>query len=251
MTDTLYYVAKALVLPPVSLIWLGLAGLALWRRRPRAARWCVGIALGLMYVLSTPMFAGLAHGLMQPAWADPLARPEAQAIVVLGGGIDRYAPEFGPGETAGYLTLARCRYAAVLHRRTGRPILAAGGSVTGKTTPESHLMRAVLADELGVPVRWIEDRSRDTFGNAFESRAILAREGVDTIYLVTHAIHIPRARRVFERAGFTVIPAPTGIADPSPTDPLMWLPTARGLFDTAYFFHEAIGYVWYMLRSPP
>ena len=41
----------------------------------------------------------------------------------------------------------------------------------------------------------------------------LIRRGLRTVLLVTDAIHMRRARALFERAGFTVRPAPTDDGD--------------------------------------
>ena len=54
----------------------------------------------------------------------------AQAIVILGGGVRRNAPEYG-GDTVGRLTLDRVRYGAFVARATGLPVLVTGGVVRG------------------------------------------------------------------------------------------------------------------------
>ncbi|MCC6533207.1 MAG: YdcF family protein [Burkholderiales bacterium] len=239
---------KALLLPPTVLVLLGLAGLALRRRAPRLGKVLAWAAFGALYMVSTPFFGSLALSALQPAYVDPRARGDAQAIVALGGGSFGPAPEYG-ADTVSHLTLVRARYAAHLQRLTGKPLLLSGGSPR-YMTPEALQMRAVVAGEMNVPVRWIEDRSVDTFTNALESQRILAPQGIDTIYLVTHAWHLPRARLAFEHAGFKVLPAPTGyarfdLADLAPED---FLPRPSALLNSYYFFHEILGYVAYMLR---
>jgi uncharacterized SAM-binding protein YcdF (DUF218 family) len=123
--------------------------------------------------------------------------------------------------------------------------------VHGDTVSEAQQMRTVLEEEMKVPVRWAEERSVDTYTNALESHRILAPLGIRTIYLVTHAWHIPRARLAFERAGFEVIPAPTefNALDLSDLVLLDFLPRASALVKSYYFFHEVLGYVAYSLRS--
>ena len=69
-----------------------------------------------------------------------LAGEEAQragAIVVLGGGRYDEAPEYGD-DTISLAGLRRVRYAAVLQRRTGLPVLVSGGSVYAEPLPESE-----------------------------------------------------------------------------------------------------------------
>ena len=53
---------------------------------------------------------------------------EAQAVVVLGGGLRRDALEYG-GDTLGTFTLERVRYGAHVAKRTGLPVLVTGGVV--------------------------------------------------------------------------------------------------------------------------
>lgn len=238
---------KSLLLPPGILLVVGFAGLWLLRKRARLGRSVLASALLALYVISTPLFAGWALGLLCAPYVDPRSGRGAQAIVVLGGGTSGYAPEYG-AETVSRLSLMRVRYAAKLHAITGKPILVSGGSVSGETTAEAAQMRAILVEELKVPVRWVEDRSTDTLANALESRRILAPLGIDTIYLVTHAWHVPRARLAFEHAGFTVVAASTDFHGTEDVRIGDVLPRASALLDSYYFFHELAGYAWYWLK---
>jgi uncharacterized SAM-binding protein YcdF (DUF218 family) len=78
---------------------------------------------------------------------------------------------------------------------------------------------------------------------------MLARNGIDSIVLVTHGFHMGRARRAFERAGMAVLPAPHGFgADVPSSTVLRWLPSAAALAATRDALHEWLGDVWYALR---
>ena len=98
--DGLFYakLIASLILPPGSIVILMLAGLLLWRRRPRLGITLVSSALVVFYVLSTAPGVVL---LMKPLEHSVVATPEAieafgpQAIVVLGAGRRNYAPEYG------------------------------------------------------------------------------------------------------------------------------------------------------------
>lgn len=241
--------AKTLILPPGSFLLLGMAGLALRRRYPRLGYGSAAAALGLLYLFSTPIVSAFCLSLLEQPFADPIKHEEAQAIVALGGGTDGLAPEYGT-DVANHLTLARIRYAAKLQRASGKPLLVSGGSVRGDTLAEARQMRAVLVDEMHVPVRWIEERSVDTYTNAIESYRILAPLGITTVYLVTHAWHIPRARLAFAHAGFNAIPAATAFTQFDPMDLALldFLPRASALLNSYYFWHEIIGYMAYSIR---
>ena len=96
-------------------------------------------------------------------------------------------------------------------------------------------MQAALR-EFGVSATWVEEGSNNTLENARLTSAMLERAGIKTIYLVTHAWHMPRARMAFERAGFNVIPAPTAYRTHVRVTPLDFVPNARALEDSAIFF---------------
>lgn len=237
---------SAILLPPASLIVLGLAGLLVLSTKPRLGKSLIGLSLGLLYFLSTPFFA---EWCLKSLEVPPLSRldPQAQAIVVLGAGTYVAAPEYG-GDTVNLLALERLRYAAKLQRETGKPILASGGK-TWTNEPESLLMKQVLENGFWIPVRWTETKSRTTRENASLSLPILKEAGITHVYLVTHAWHMERAAREFQRTGMQVTQAPTGFTTRGDLTLLHFIPSARALLKSYYATHEAMGLVWYWLLS--
>ncbi|MBM3518377.1 MAG: hypothetical protein FJX56_11035 [Alphaproteobacteria bacterium] len=109
-------------------------------------------------------------------------------------------------------------------------------------------MRRTLEDEFGVPVRWVEDKSRTTFDNAQPSYRLLAPEGIKTILLVTHAWHMPRAAEAFARVGFAVVAAPTAFTYVGPgIEAADFVPSANAFQNSYYAAQEWIGLYWYRL----
>lgn len=203
-------IAKAIVLPPAGPIIVAIAGLLLWKRAPRAGRALAALGTIALLLLSMPVVAWL---LMQPFDREPLdvaAAREAQAIVIIGGGTRLRAREYG-GDTLGRLTLERVRYGARVAKQLSLPVLVSAGRPMGASRAEADVMADALADEFGVPVRWREQRSRNTHENAQLSARILKQDGVERIVLVAHAIDMPRACAEFAAAGITAIPAATGL----------------------------------------
>lgn len=242
LTNTLV----ALLLPPGALILVMTGGLALRRRRPRLGTTLLSGGLAALYALSMPLTAdALLHAL--EGESQVTNNNDAAAIIVLGGGKSHAAPEYG-GDTILGAALVRLRYAAHLHRITKLPILVSGGSPEGSAHSEAELMQRTLQNEFSVPVRWAEGGSANTLENARLSYQILSTENIRTIHLVTHAWHMPRAQLAFEAAGFQVIPAATGYTTRYRLTILDFLPSALALRDSALFFHEIIGIVWYRLR---
>lgn len=238
---------SALLMPLGIVLVLLLTALLMAWRWPLLAWRPIAIACVMLYALSTQFVADGLMYVLEPAPRDPAADPSGQAIVVLGGGTYHKAPEYG-GDTVKAQTLVRLRYAARLHRVLGKPVLATGGSPEGSLVGEAQLMKMVLQQDFQVPVQWIEQRSSNTLENARLSYRLLKPAGIERVYLVTHAWHMPRARRAFEHAGFAVIPAPTGFATRFELTVVDFLPRAEALYDSSRFFHEILGIAWYYVR---
>ena len=203
-------VAKALMLPPAGPLLVAVLGLAIARRTPRAGRALAWTGIGALLLLSLPIVAAWLARPFDRAPFTPAEAKGAHAIVIIGGGTRRNAPEYG-GDTLGRLTLERVRYGAHVAKATGLPVLVSGGVTFDAESSEAELMRAALDREYGVAVRWTEDRSRNTDENARYSAALLKRDGVDRVVLVAHAIDMPRATAEFAQAGVTAVPAATGL----------------------------------------
>ena len=237
-------------MPPLSLFLMAAIGLLVRRKRPRLGLGLVIGAAALLWVLCLPVVsASLMRGLQQGEPVDVAAtRAGVGAIVILAGDSNPEAPEYG-GSTVGRLTLERVRYGARLARETGIDVLVSGGVVQRGEPPLAEMMRDVLQHEYGVQARWVEDRSGNTEGNARQSASLLRRDGVARVYLVTHAWHMPRARAAFEREGIEVVPAPTGFRAWPRLQPAAFLPSARGLQESAWALHEWLGRAWYALTG--
>lgn len=239
---------KALVLPPGNIIVLILVGLALGRRRRRFGATLIGLAALALLVLSLPVIADAAiRTLVRHPPLDPAAAANAGAIVILGGGVVANAPEYGD-DILTTSSVARCLYGAKLHRDTGLPVLVTGGDPLGAGVSDGEAMRRFLSDRLGIAVRWTETAARNTRENAIESRRLLAPAGISRVLLVTHATHMPRAERAFRRAGFEVVPAPTGFPVVGGFQMTDLLPGAGALRRNAVVLKEWIGMLWLAVR---
>jgi uncharacterized SAM-binding protein YcdF (DUF218 family) len=162
----------------------------------------------------------------------------AQAIVILGGGVRRNALEYG-GDTLGRLTLERVRYGALVARKTRLPILVTGGVVYG-TVSEASLMTQSLEEEFNVRVRWAEVTSRNTHENAVRSAEILLPSGIRHVILVAHGFDMRRAKAEFTAAGLEVAPAPTYIPSGQSDGVLELVPSMSSLQDSYYALYELL-----------
>lgn len=247
----------AVLLPPTGPVLLALFGLWLMRSG-RSQRWRSGGArlavlslLGLL-VLSLPVVGNALLVSLESHPPITLAQlRRVQAIVILGGGSYFGAPEYG-GDTVSIATLERLRYGARLARESRLPLLVTGGAPFGGR-PEGESMKAVLEDEFGVPVRWVEAVSRDTEESASRTAQLLKARGVSRIALLSHAWHLPRATPLFERQGLEVTPAPMGFSTSAPSVLASFLP--GGLGNSSRALHEYLGRLYNRLQdiqlSPP
>ena len=228
---------KLLVLPPTGPILLAITGLAVARHNARIG-WRIAFAgVGALALLSMPATGVLLNrSLDRSPVLDLQSARSAQAIVVLGGGLRRNAPEYG-GATLGPLTLERTRYAARVARMTGLPLLVSGGS-SGYGPAEALLIRQALIQEYRIPVRWIEARSSNTHENAVMSAELLRENGVERVILIGHSFDLPRTTSEFAKAGIRTIPAPIGAPAAAPTSISDFVPSVSGLSSSYYALYE-------------
>lgn len=246
-------IATALLMPPLNLLVLAALGtLLLWGGWRRTGKGLIILSLLSGIALSMPVVSNALVSSLENQ-SPPLLQPreaKAQAIVILGASRIRRAAEYGGQDQPSLTSLGRLRYGAFLHEQTGLPILVAGGSPEGPVEPEAVLMARTLKTSFKVPVRWQESASNNTAENARNSRAILEKEGIKRILLVTDGVHMPRSLRIFTRYGFDAVPAPTNDrSDPGATlSVLSFLPQAWYLTNSRDALHEWIGLAWYDVR---
>jgi uncharacterized SAM-binding protein YcdF (DUF218 family) len=236
------------LLPPLNLLLLAVLGLLLLIFRRTTGLTVLAASVAGLFLLSMPAVGTTLAALLEHRSVDgDEILGDAQAIVILGGGSYAAAPEYG-GDTVGAVTLERVRWGARLHRLSGLPILVSGGSPFATRTSEAAQMKIALNQDFRTDVKWMEEKSFNTFESARYARQQLAGAKIDRIALVTHAMHMPRARLVFEQAGFRVIEAPTGFSTLRPPGILNFLPSSQGLELSRAFLYEVIGLGWYHVR---
>lgn len=251
----------ALLLPPVPLLLMVLVGARLMFRRRLLAWSLILLAVLALWIAATPALGKLMRQTVHPVppafsgeqiaqlrkGGDAAART---AIVVLGGGSRELAPEYGLSNLTP-ISIERLRYGLWLARETRLPVAFSGGlglaARPGAT--EAEIASRIAEREFNRPLRWTEDRSRDTTGNGMLTVPLLQAAGIDRIVLVTHDYHMRRALRAFERgaersgAPMTILPAPVGLSPPYEWEWQDFLPGRTGAFDNQLMLHEWLGYL--------
>ena len=256
-------VLTALALPPVP--WMLLLAWSAWRWARGHIGGAVGVTLALVlwwlsacegtaiwlqdHVLKVPapLSVSQRETLRQQVVADQRAAPRrpSVAVIVLGGGLEPMAEEYGM-PSLGAMSLVRLRYGTWLARDLGAPLGMSGGvgwaqkGLPGNAA-EADIGAGIAQQEWGMRLRWVESGSADTRGNAKASVDLLATEGVQVVVLVSSAYHLPRAQRVFEQAAqrwaashpgttpLRIVPAGTAYWHHDTRGVLQWLPSAQGM----------------------
>ena len=253
-------VIGALLLPPVPFLVLVLVGARLMFRRRLMAWSLILLAVAGIWMTSVPALGVLMRQGMHPV---PPARSEAEiaglrkageasgtAIVVLGGGSRDLSPEYGMSNLTP-ISIERLRYGIWLSRETRLPLAFSGGMGHGSRSgaTEAEIATRIAEREFGHPLRWTEDRSRDTAENGLLTMQMLHGAGVRRIVLVTHDYHMRRAVRSFERgaqhagAKISIVPAPMGMRPAYEWEWGDFLPGRSGFFDNHVMLHEWLGYL--------
>ncbi|UCF37634.1 MAG: YdcF family protein [Acidobacteriota bacterium] len=179
--------------------------------------------------------------------------PSADAIILLGGGVTASLPP----RLRGDLNEAadRVLFASRLYRAGKAPyVIASGGSVFPQSNgrPQSAFASELLV-EWGVPedAILVDTEARNTYEEAVSLKQMAAERRMQTFLLVTSAMHMPRARAVFQTAGLDVIPVPTDFeaVDREMPFSLLITPNADELEKTTRALREYLGIVVYRMRG--
>ncbi len=273
MDMELRYLLKALVLPPTLFLvivpFILFVGYVLFKRIRHMIFVLFCLNISCLWLFSTPGFAlwltKTYDQTIEPlrlydrAATQHLSEPrsavytdvEAQAIVLLGGGKDLYAPEFPLGQQLSQHSILRTYYAGFLVKQLQLPILVSGGVPFKDGVSEAVLMESFL-NHLDVSVSWLENNSLNTEQNAINTAKLLQEEGISSILLVSSAYHLKRAKLLFEQQGFQVALAPTdfygiysGVSIPWFKK---WLPDLEALQQVRRVLHEMLGQWYYKIR---
>ncbi|MCW5634936.1 MAG: YdcF family protein [Rubrivivax sp.] len=248
-------VLAALLMPPVPFLVLIFFGARLFARY-RVRAWIVVLlgCLGTWAASTNVVGYGLTHWLLPPTRSltpnevGDLKKAPRTAIVVLGAGHRDLASEYGVSELQP-MGVERLRYGLWLSRQTELPVLFSGGRAHGSAPGpgEAEIAARTAERDFARTLRWTENESRDTRENALRSVALLRREGIERIVVVTHGYHMPRAmdnfRRATEAAGGNVqlVAAPMGITPWFQPRALDFVPTRSGYNQVLLVLHEFFG----------
>jgi uncharacterized SAM-binding protein YcdF (DUF218 family) len=246
------FLHKLLPIFVLPLAWVFvLLAIALIRKK----RWPLIAALVVLYLASLPLVgASLWRALESRYPQQTLDRVEKVDAVVPLGGI------FGPPECQGCLANlgeAGERLEAGIElwqRKKADHLVFTAGRIPWEARAEAEgfrSMRAAMARGVPADKIVVTGEVGNTADEARAVAAVLHQRGWSKIILVTSAWHMPRAARMFRKAGVDFVPFPVDYQiDPqSPLTLLDFLPRADGLARTETALRELLGIVFYALRG--
>ena len=187
--------------------------------------------IGILFLAAAAAFLVLCWRINHTGSTD--AAQPADAIVILGA---RVEPNGQPGPDLRVRTL----HAVSLYRQGLAPYLVCtGGYRNDRLSAAAVACRLAVLE--GVPQErlLLAEGSMTTGEDAARTRDLAAAHGWRTAILVSHPLHLERARILFEEQGITVYPSPTSTALTAiPLGTRAWL-TLR----------EAAGIVWIGLEK--
>jgi len=238
---------------PVFVLPLGLVVLlllfALWRKK----RWPVVVAVGLLYVSSTPFAGHRLIGWLESHYpAIPVAQVEpGDAVVVLGG---IFGPQVAPGLLPNLSESVERLEAGIVLVQAGKApwLVFTGGripwegreKVEGEDSRAQAVQRGVAAEKI-----LITPEVGNTFDEARAIAALMKEHHWRRIILVTTGWHMPRSARLFRRAGVDCIIFPVDFRRDRrrPLTLLDFLPKAEALNNTETALREIYGNLFYRL----
>jgi uncharacterized SAM-binding protein YcdF (DUF218 family) len=235
---------------PLLLLVFGLLVLvvASFTSRPRLA--IFGLVLALpAYGLMTPLGANLlvlaVEHRVKAAEKAPVC-DRIQAVVLLSGGLDRPAAtvdDFAALTGESLNRLFAWQSQASSEAISGKPLIIAGGGPF--RIPEAEVLAALMGrlDPMRTP--WLLETGS---GTTLESAMAVRRDLPPTythIALASSALHLPRARLAFERAGFEVCPRPLYRHYLSVRGWAIVLPQSSSLAKSEMALHELLGELHY------
>jgi uncharacterized SAM-binding protein YcdF (DUF218 family) len=253
--DLYFWLPKLLDIVEEPLQWglflLILALLLFWRRRERAARRTLALAVLLFAFLGIVVVPEAILQRLENAYPGTTRSPsEFEGVLVLGGGLDGARKARERRQTLLNGSAERVTTAVALAR--GFPDLKfvlTGYAGLGHSAELSEAERTVKFFEAqGVPTSRliVEPTSRNTFEIAENVKALPGIDPSRPWLLLTSAWNMPRALLAFREAGWNVEPLPVDYGTGTTVDYFQFS-ILTGANAWSRVLHEVLGIAWYRI----
>ena len=242
------------LLMPLTVFWgfLLFSGLMSLLKRKKSSRWLLAVGLIWLALISTrPMTGFLVNHLEKqyPALlsVDTSKLPKPVRIMVLGSGFSDDS-RLSPNSRLSVMAMGRVAEGIRMHRLVPESTIVFSG-YKGKLSVSQAEVSADAAVSLGVG-RSSTATLTTTRTTLDEAETFFSTYGPGgTLILVTDAIHMPRAMKLFKASGLDPIASPTNyiIKRNSVSKPELPLPRAEHIRNMENAVHEYAGHLWYSL----
>ena len=246
----LHKILPAFVLPIMLVIIVILIGLIKNKKK------LIYIAIGLLYILSTPIFSNNFMKIVEVSGHNDYRKPisaidSADAIVVLSGmlginevGDSTYIKWGDPDRFFGGMALFKAGKTQMLVFTGGKMPWDKAKKTEGEVLKEFAISNGIASEKIFV--------TKDVENTADE--AVAVKELISPsrrITLVTSAFHMYRAKRLFEKQGFEVIPYKVDYKSDRNKEITVidFLPSAEYLKNTEMGFREIVGRIFYLVKN--
>lgn len=235
----------------MSVLWILIliTGILYWRKKSKISYLLLIISTFWLLFISTPFLPNLLVSYLENQF-EVLSPNELNDfnhpvnILVLGGGHsndDRLPSTNQLSEVA----LARLVEGIRLYRQLPNSRLITSGAAGKEGIPQAEVLKraAIL---LGIEEKNIQTQTlpKNTWAEATEYKRIFGDSA--QLIIVTSATHMPRAVKLFRKAGLTPIAAPTNhlVKKGNHRDPWFWIPSSGNIRMMESAIHEYAGIVW-------
>ena len=180
------------------------------------------------------------------------ANTDIHWVVVLGGGHHAQRVGVPANDLLSSASIDRLVEGVRVYRQLpASKLLLSGGAMRPMETISEASYLASIVSWFDVPINDIvlETESNNTADEAVAIKKIVDKE---SFYLVTSAVHMPRAMALCRQQGLNPIAAPTDFMSMYASDSRwedIYLPNANNLAESSTAWHEVLGLVWGRLRG--
>jgi uncharacterized SAM-binding protein YcdF (DUF218 family) len=206
--------------------------LLLWKKQ-RLAKTTIVIVFVILLLGGNRYVTSAVARSLEWRFPSPDLTLQADAIVILGGGTE---PAISPRQSVEVNAAGdRVIYGAILARQFPQArVIVSGGDIDfldiAPSTPAQDMASLLELMDISQDRIILQENSQNTYEDAQLTCKVISENGFSRVLLVTSAMHMPRSMMMFEKAGCTVIPAPTDYTITEAAWQHLWHPNIEEFF---------------------
>ncbi len=233
-------IVQAFVLPPgVFIVFLFLASLY----EKRFKKFFLFLT-ALTYIFTTQYMGNILIKPLEDPYMSKVKSAKCDAVVVLGGGYYKESPNLPLSPSA----LKRFVYGLNLASEKQLLLIYNGAKEESDAAKKTlYQMKKLVKEQKVIFI----DKALNTADNAKLTKEYFEKQKITspTVYLVTSAYHMNRAKQEFEKAKIKVIPAATDFKRSDELCYCYFFPSADGLKICTLALHEYLAKLYHLVKS--